>query len=477
MQSPPYIPSRLIEITGAEANPFLRIIEVASHPCDGEYITLSHCWGTAEFMTLREDRIDSMKEGIVWSNLPKTFQDAVIVAMWLKIKYLWIDSLCIVQDSREDWEREARSMKHVYKNSLLTIAATKAVDATGGLFVDRNPDIVRVPRVRAQLSQELEGDYLLVDDNLWSDEINESPLMKRAWVCQERLLSPRVLHFGRSQVFWECQHLSACETFPEILPPERPTTTSTRDKRLLLFKDRSSHLELWRSVVNLYSSGNLTRISDKCIAFAGIVEEFQDFAEGRYLAGFWRQNLEQQLLWIAVHPASRPQSYLAPSWSWLAIDGKVLPARIYNMDKVLVNIFDIGVTYYSDNTFGPIKHGCIKARGILGLAVWERKSPTRTELRLIHGRDPSQRPYQCIISMDERVGGVSHDAVYLPIVDRSHHHVLQGLLLAPTGKAKNEYQRIGMFSITGQEDYRLMTKTKTKRGVWRSLPRRTFTLV
>lgn len=76
MQSPPYTPSRIIEINGVEANLFLRIIEVASHPRDGEYMTLSHRWGTAEFMTLREECIDSMKEGIVWSNLPKAFQDA-----------------------------------------------------------------------------------------------------------------------------------------------------------------------------------------------------------------------------------------------------------------------------------------------------------------------------------------------------------------------------------------------------------------
>lgn len=167
--------------------------------------------------------------------------------------------------------------------------------------------------------------------------------------------------------------VTPCASFWAIsknLPPERPTTTSTRDKRLLLFNDRSCHLELWRSVVNLYSSRNLTRISDKCIAFAGIVEEVQAFGASRYFAGFWCQNLEQQLLWMAVHPASRPQSYLAPSWSWLAIDGKVLLGRVYNTDRILVNIFDISVTYFSHNIFGPIKYGCIKTRGVLGLAVW-----------------------------------------------------------------------------------------------------------
>ena len=75
-------------------------------------MTLSHCWGTVEFLTLRESCVESMKEGIVWWTLPKSFQDAATVTMWFEVKYLWIDSLCIIQDSYEDWVRESNSMKH-----------------------------------------------------------------------------------------------------------------------------------------------------------------------------------------------------------------------------------------------------------------------------------------------------------------------------------------------------------------------------
>ena len=484
IQSVPHIPARLVEISGSDANPILRIIETASRPREGEYITLSHCWGAAEFLTLRESCIDNMKEGIVWSSLPQTFQDAVIVTMWFQIKYLWIDSLCIIQDSQEDWEKESKNMKHIYKNSFLTIAATRAVDAAGGLFIDRNPDIVRISKVHALWSPELEGDYLFFVENLWYHEILESPLMKRAWVYQERLLSPRVLHLGRSQMLWECQSLDACETFPESVPSNIRTGTRNTSKRLLLFQGEELHTEKWTSVVMQYSVGNLTNISDKCIAFAAIVEEFQAFFESEHLAGFWRHNLEQQLLWCLYYMPQtvRPQPYIAPSWSWLSIDGAVSPYEKVYEEKVLLEILDVSVAYSSENPLGPIKHGYIKARGILGPAVWERrKEQSFWTFRSIRGCRPSSVSVVGNVFMDEREDRTSGNAVYLPVTENLRDDggpwIIDGLLLVPTGEAKNEYRRIGFFTISGEEDRRLMLETKTARGVWRRLPRRTFTIV
>ena len=308
----PNIPTRLIELTGSDAKPLIRLVETASHPREGNYMTLSHCWGTADFLTLRKSCLNDMKEGIRWSSLPKTFQNAVTVTMWFKIKYLWIDSLCIIQDSLQDWERESTFMNHIYKNSFLTIAATKAVDATAGLFVDRNPDVVRVSRVRAPWSQQPEDDCLLFEDRLWEFEVLGSPLLKRAWVCQERLLSPRILHFGQSQMFWECQELGACEMFPGQFPG--PIDFQARKGLLIFNSEYSLHLN-WRNIVTMYSRGNLTKFSDKCIAFVGIVEEAQAFGRDQSVAGFWRHDIEKQLLWEIEHvgPVGRPQSCIAPS--------------------------------------------------------------------------------------------------------------------------------------------------------------------
>ena len=461
-RSLPNVPIRLIEIDGSDAQPLLRLVETASHPRKEKYMTLSHCWGTADILTLRESCLNDMKKGIVWSALPKTFQDAVTVTMWFKIKYLWIDSLCIIQDSHQDWESESKLMKHIYKNSFLTIAATSAVDATGGLFVHRNPDIVRSCRVRARWSRggrELVGDYLYLDTDLWRREILESPLMKRAWVCQERLLSPRMLHFGRPQMFWECQVQGACETFPVGLPID--PRSSLESKRLLALEHEIFPIKYWNPVIEQYSTGNLTKMSDKCVAFAGIVEVFQDFAQSTYFAGLWRHNLEQQLLWSVEHvrPAGRTQSYIAPSWSWLSINGNHITTRWFSGDeKVVLEILDVCVTNYSDNILGPIKSGYIRARGILGPVVWERKDANHGDFHRIHGR--FRELGECHVLLDQIVQEISGDAVFLPVIGTTKVALLiYGLLLVPTGEAKEEYRRIGWFCTINGDGLRRLPKT------------------
>ena len=149
---------------------------------------------------------------------------------------------------------------------------------------------------------------------------------------------------------------------------------------------------------------------------------------------------------------------------------------------MVLEILDVSITHSNDNVLGPIKHGYIRARGVLGPVVWgecTEHSPWM-EFREIRGRRLSWRPYSCKVFMDDKEDGTSGDAVYLPIIVRnlnSAHPGIQGLLLIATGKAKNEYRRITTFSLGGQEAWDLMMRTKTRNGTWRSLPRRTFTLV
>ena len=126
-------------------------------------------------------------------------------------------------------------------------------------------------------------------------------------------------------------------------------TSSFYDKRLLLLKEVALFHPIWNGVTSLYSSCKSTNISDKCVAFAGIVKDFQASTQSGYLAGLWRHNIEQQLLWRTIHPASRPQCYLAPSWSWLSIDGEHVAGSVYKKDRMLVNILDVSLTNSNDN--------------------------------------------------------------------------------------------------------------------------------
>ncbi|KAI1101835.1 heterokaryon incompatibility protein-domain-containing protein, partial [Jackrogersella minutella] len=189
---------------------------------EGFYMTLSHCWGDPEKMLklTMEDYEHRKENGFSHAELPKTFQDAIRLCRFLRSDYLWIDSLCIIQDSEEDWMQESQSMANVYLYSRCNIAATASRAPTEGCFYRRDPAVVspleikfnerhsgKIPSVRR---------YLFLDNRIWKRSVENAPLNKRAWVMQERALATRQIHCGRDQISWECNQTTASETFPFI---------------------------------------------------------------------------------------------------------------------------------------------------------------------------------------------------------------------------------------------------------------------
>jgi hypothetical protein len=164
------------------------------------------------------------RPAILVTDMPKTFQEAVQVSRRLGVRYLWIDSLCIIQDKGDlDWYREASLMNKVYLHSYCNISATDAEDNTKGLFLSRRPQNLGPWNVKVNLTG-IEPDIGLVDCMmtdafLWWRNIRDSPLNQRGWVLQERPLSPRILHFCRNEMFWECREHAACESLPGGLSP------------------------------------------------------------------------------------------------------------------------------------------------------------------------------------------------------------------------------------------------------------------
>lgn len=161
------------------------------------YICLSHCWGSMSFIQTDIQNIADHMEGILWTVLTKTFQDAIQVCRKLGIQWLWIDSLCIIQDDTNDWDQESAKMASIYENSYLTIAATSSSDGNGGLlfpkndyrFVHCSKNGSRYPiHVRCLAEEHLEPS--------WNTRLEAHPVLNRGWCYQERLLAPRVLHFG-----------------------------------------------------------------------------------------------------------------------------------------------------------------------------------------------------------------------------------------------------------------------------------------
>lgn len=179
------------------------------------------------------------EDNLPLKDLPKTFQDAIRFTRRTPVEYIWIDSLCILQDSEDDWQDEAVRMEHVYSNAYCNIAATAGSHTQAGCFVERDvnvclPVIINLaPQFHASLSalyqtisQKLvstdsnkgvgfdPGKYICHEENLWEREITNSILMRRAWVFQERFLAKRVLHFASSQIFFECRTSQKSEICP-----------------------------------------------------------------------------------------------------------------------------------------------------------------------------------------------------------------------------------------------------------------------
>ena len=373
-------------------------------------MTLSHCWGTAKVMKLLKSNLASMSHSVPLESLSKTFQDAVAITKRFGVRYLWIDSLCIIQDSVEDWRQESALMGEVYKNSFLNIAATGAVDGTEGCFFNRNPAPLQSTRVEMPVEKLVHPPrivkcpfYLVNHRPSWKERLEEAKLNRRAWVLQERILSPRVLHFGRQQIFWECREFEACEAYPGGTPKipyfdvlnlktAIPMSRSTRFQDGPLegavgsrSRGKDAFLNYWGSIVEIYTRGGLTVATDKLVALSGIADEAQQLLRDEYLAGLWRQTLLEELIWVASdeYPDSsfrfRPKEYRAPSWSWASLEGatsysECLPSN-HEMITTMASIVEAQITPISNRT-GQVSGGFLKICGRLGLLRWAQDPDT-----------------------------------------------------------------------------------------------------
>ena len=175
------------------------------------YVTLSHCWGQEGHFKLYHDNLREFKRGIKVSSLPKTYQDATTITKRLNVRYLWIDSLCIIQDDMEDWAMESGRMDSVYTNSVFTIAADHAKDGRSGCFNNRpSRKYVTIDGIKHNDTEKtveaflfLPGLYSMRGDKV---ELRGEALSARAWAFQERVLSIRALHFCSDQMYYECDN-------------------------------------------------------------------------------------------------------------------------------------------------------------------------------------------------------------------------------------------------------------------------------
>lgn len=216
------LPRRVLEVqVDDNSDIVVRLVEPAPGN-EGAYIALSHCWGKSQScVTAHASSKDSSstlelrKIGIPWVTLPKTFQDAVTLTSLLGITYIWVDSLCIIQNDAEDWATESAKMADIYEHASLTLSATVSAGDSYGCFPDSFTTSRSLP---ISLPEDVGTCEVAVRkpishwDTFGQSELHARfPLMSRAWAFQERMLSRRVLHFSEHELVWECRELSICE--------------------------------------------------------------------------------------------------------------------------------------------------------------------------------------------------------------------------------------------------------------------------
>jgi hypothetical protein len=211
----PQLPTRVVDVGTAEC-PYVRLHETVNET-GAVYIALSHCWGAASTVPQTNMHNIVLHKGLIPDAvLSKTFKHAIEVTRGLGVRYLWIDSLCIIQGSAEDWTREAARMGQVYSQAALTLAAVSSTNGQGGLF--QTPDL---REIRMQYGpRNVFGCWLRLPfkDDLYSTLLNANsmareytlPLLTRKWAFQERLLSRRIAYFAEEELAWECRTSTHC---------------------------------------------------------------------------------------------------------------------------------------------------------------------------------------------------------------------------------------------------------------------------
>ncbi|KAL4727961.1 hypothetical protein ACLX1H_004665 [Fusarium chlamydosporum] len=373
-----HLPTRLLDVRQALEKNVVRLVcpKEEFEALNGiEYASLSHCWGAhgakENPKLLTTNLASRQSEGLDWDNLPRTFKDAFKIASWLNLEWLWIDSMCIIQDSPSDWKVEASMMDRVYMGAKINISADKGEDSRSGCFAERR----KTDTTPLQLaSNNTDMEWILTTENTF-EWMDCAPSLSRAWIHRERQLSKRILHFTDKEMVWECCGLGracfASETMPRGSPFQRVFNGETKfqiqiadvfDKKLRKREQRDNLHRLWNSTCQDLSNKCVTYASDLPVILSSLAREFHSLFNGEeYACGLWRSTLAESLTWWVPGVKPEYEDYIAPSWSWLSA---ACPVQLYHPGhrqhkRAVVDILYISRAFASslDDKFGNHTRG------------------------------------------------------------------------------------------------------------------------
>jgi hypothetical protein len=479
-----WFPSRIIDVGNGIEDP--KLIQSGEAQLGHEYATLSHCWGSRPIHTLTTKTSPQFLDKLDKSLLPPTFRDAITITRRLGYRYLWIDSLCIIQDSVEDWRKESSVMGKTYKNSVVTIAATGSIDSHGGCFHDRDPRLIQPCRIQAHLCSPTTPtkEILHIYESKWPwlhfSRLNTKGLNTRAWVFQERMLSRRILHFGSEQLHWECLEDQASEKFPEGLDfwdaqPNREERLKTLLKAPSLasrpwldeeftkmLDEKSTRYADWNQLVGYYSQLNLTKSADILIALSALAKEWAGFLDDEYLAGLWKNDLLRELLWYIVSVMEKDQGkryteYHAPSWSWASVDSRSevtnLVVDYFQKPSICIPVAEIintCVTPIGFDITGQIKDAFIRISGPLKIASLAETKKGKWQIGDATLFDNAHKNNNCYpdIPLRSRASVVCLQIIFI----KKHwgYRSAFALMLEPVNEKDSTYTRLGCAVFRGK---------------------------
>ncbi|KAM0518199.1 hypothetical protein ACHAPE_004608 [Trichoderma viride] len=310
----PELPSRVIHVAGNS----VRLLPSGGR-C-GRYATLSHCWGSSGRQPLKTTRanLQGHLHDIPWDSIPKTFQDAITVTRNIGLEYVWIDSLCIVQDDHQDWLTESKRMGSIYEQAEITIAASHTPGCWEGFFFTRRPPhpSVEIPNFfshETDAASKVQVFATIRRDTATNTFPEFGALNSRAWATQEWLLSRRIVFFTKGAIIWSCKAITQRETGERCYSVSRNTR--------------------WKNIIEQYSDRQLTFPTDRLIALEGLRRELGKKIACEYAFGVWKESLPNQLLWQVtrrIEGTAILDPLKLPTWTWAHVPSGV---RFLTIDR------------------------------------------------------------------------------------------------------------------------------------------------
>ncbi|KAF2118798.1 heterokaryon incompatibility protein-domain-containing protein [Lophiotrema nucula] len=425
---PSRLPKRILNIS----QPDLIFLVEPSEETRGQYACQSYCWGDSHTVITDASTYENHKAGISVTSLPKTFRETIAFARSLNLQYLWIDAMCIIQDSIEDWRAEAAKMAQYYSNAYITLAATMSASAEGGLF-QPNDDIVLKNKTQTWLVRACR--------HLGIADAANATLFGRGWIFQERLLSPRVIHFTTTELCFECNHHSTCECGQDM--PDQGWQVKQEylnGPKWQVYKPTLG--DTWHRMVEAYCKLQLTRGSDKLLALSGLADQMRSRRDGAtYLAGLWSDTFLSDLVWncrtTGRKLSPKPSQWRAPSWSWVSATDPVRYLGYPRLNIPYAKVIDVHCKYIPPSTTGEVEAGHLVIGGPSLEAV------LRPTIGLYALRD-QRVTMNGNFSPDYLLEGEAIDVVILRIAKESQARGSQyGLVLRQLDDAT--YERIGLY--------------------------------